>query len=114
MESTSAPTQVQSLLEAGLAALDAGDYDTALEKWNEVLKYDPLHMRAAKLVKDLEALVSRARGTRMRQRTNSGDLAVVVVDGAGSQSSLRVTGSPSVVVTGWNPVVPSDLSSPGL
>lgn len=74
----SAPSQVQSLLEAGLVALDVGDYDTALEKWNAVLEFDPEHPRAAKLVRDLQALVERARGGRRRQRTNSGDVSIVV------------------------------------
>jgi hypothetical protein len=78
MKAMSAPSQVQSLLEAGLVALDVGDYDTALEKWNAVLEFDPEHPRAAKLVRDLEALVVRARGGRPRQRTNSGDMAIVV------------------------------------
>ncbi len=50
-------TNIQTLLEEGLAALDAGKYETALECWNEVLARDPGNQRASRLVEELGLLI---------------------------------------------------------
>ena len=77
MESPSVEEHVQELLEAGLTALEVGDYTTALARWNEVLTYEPDNARAAKLVSDLNAVVTRTRN-RPTHRSISADVAIVV------------------------------------
>jgi hypothetical protein len=77
MESPSVEEHVQELLEAGLTALEVGDYTTALARWNAVLAYEPDNSRAAKLVSDLNSVVTRTRD-RPTHRSISADVAIVV------------------------------------
>jgi hypothetical protein len=76
MESPSVEEHVQKLLEAGLSALERSDYPTALERWNEVLTHDPDNVRAARLVSELTAVLTRTRARTSKQST-SADVEVV-------------------------------------
>ncbi len=69
---------IQNLLEAGLDALNRGDYDAALACWNDVLARDPEHSRAARLVRDLTAYV--ATGSQFDDAEESS--IIVVLDDA--------------------------------
>ncbi|MFT6395348.1 MAG: chromosome segregation ATPase [Bradymonadia bacterium] len=69
---------VEGLLESGLNALDAGNFDDALSQWNLALNQEPGNARAARLVADLEQLISdNRRGT---MTIPSGEFVVVVED----------------------------------
>lgn len=70
---------IQNLLEAGLDALNRGDYDAALACWNDVLARDPEHTRAARLVRDLTAYVA----TRSQFDDAEESSIIVVLDDAG-------------------------------
>ena len=69
---------VESLLERGLVALDAGDFEGALSQWNLVLEQDPGNSRSRRLVSDLEQLISDNRSGMMTSA--SGEFVVVVED----------------------------------
>lgn len=80
-----------SLLEAGLRALDAGDYSQALESWNLVLEADPGNSRAADLVEQLSELI---RDNEVGQLTPmSGEFVIVVDEQLDAASSTPLPGT---------------------
>lgn len=70
--------RVEALLEAGLQALDAGNYADALDHWNEVLSVDAENSRARRLVEELEALIRDRSSASLTPM--SGEFVVVVDD----------------------------------
>ncbi len=76
---------VESLLEQGLNALDAGDFPGALVKWNKVLEVDPGNVRAARLVEELRQLIRDGESANHVPAT--GDFLVVVDDDAAELQS---------------------------
>lgn len=75
-----ATKSVESLLEQGLTALDAGKFEEALTSWNKVLELDPGNVRAARLVQELRALIRDGESTNLTPA--SGEFVVVVDDDA--------------------------------
>ncbi len=90
---TNSNESVEELLESGLNALDAGNFDDALSQWNLALKQEPENARAARLVADLEQLISDNRcGT---VTVPSGEF-VVIVEGEEDAISLIESGTKAV------------------
>ena len=89
---------VESLLESGLVALDAGNFDEALSQWNLALEQDPDNARAQRLVSDLEQLISDNRSGTMTPA--SVEFVVVVEDEADVQAAPEGV-SPNVISGGY-------------
>lgn len=101
---------IQNLLEAGLDALNRGDYDAALACWNDVLERDPSHGRAARLVRDLSAYVA----TRSQFDDAEESSIIVVLDDAGVAVEADGGGRQRIGSSGDFPRAPNLISRQAL